>query len=460
MSQALTLEPPRHWGRTAAVFVAGLALALPLLASDRIWPFAVIAAALLIPALLVRPVWGLYPLLVILTVIPPEHVAGILDYDILPVDLYMMLYTILWVWHKGIAGQSIRTSPLLFPIVLVVFVRFLSVFATPELIEGSLVSWLRYVEWLLVLLIVVDVARSPDVIRLLQLFLFVVGAQSLLSIAQASLTVTLGGKVARGGTLGETGLLLAWLQVYALLIGFSLSHRAPTAGKRLAWWAYTVMIGMGLISTLGRTAWITTAVALLAYHWLDRTTSLGLKAARAVRDFVTAGVMLGILFSVNHLLLGLALWRAATVTSLGETFAWVERLTLWRVGLEMFVQHPILGVGTGNYVDLLARMVGAEDARTTHNAIVGVLSETGLVGLVTYLFFASRVVALVRRDLRTHTASPLYPLLLPLGSTIVAMLFADWLGWTSFTVWSMFFLALFVVLVREAGPGGGHERQS
>ena len=170
--------------------------------------------------------------------------------------------------------------------------------------------------------------------------------------------------------------------------------------------------------------------------------------------------MLGILFSVNHLLLGLALWRAATVTSLGETFAWVERLTLWRVGLEMFVQHPILGVGTGNYVDLLARMVGAEDARTTHNAIVGVLSETGLVGLVTYLFFASRVVALVRRDLRTHTASPLYPLLLPLGSTIVAMLFADWLGWTSFTVWSMFFLALFVVLVREAGPGGGHERQS
>ena len=108
----------------------------------------------------------------------------------------------------------------------------------------------------------------------------------------------------------------------------------------------------------------------------------------------------------------------------------------------------------------LARCIFTRIVVATHNAIVGVLSETGLVGLVTYLFFASRVVALVRRDLRTHTASPLYPLLLPLGSTIVAMLFADWLGWTSFTVWSMFFLALFVVLVREAGPGGGHERQS
>src|SRR2546425_9038559 len=43
--------------------------------------------------------------------------------------------------------------------------------------------------------------------------------------------------------------------------------------------------------------------------------------------------------------------------------------------------RSILGVGTGNYVDLLGGMVGAEDARTTHNAIIGVLSETGLVGL-------------------------------------------------------------------------------
>ena len=456
MPEALMLEQRRNWGQMAAVFVAGLAIALPLLAADRIWPFAVAAAALLIPALLIKPVWGLYPLLVIITVIPPQGMVGILDYVLMPVDLYMMLYTLLWVWHKGIAGQSVRTSPLLVPISLVVFVRFLSVFATPALIEGSLVSSLRYVEWLLVFLIVVDVARSDDVIRLLKIFLVVVAAQSMLSIAQESLSVTLGGKIARGGTLGETGLLLAWLQVYALLVGVSLSHRAKTAEKRLAWWAYTVLVGMGLISTLGRTAWLTTAVALLAYHWLDRSTSFGFKAARAVRDFVTAGVMLAVLFTMNHLLLGLALWRAATVTSLGETFAWVERLTLWRVGLEMFRQHPILGVGTGNYVDLLGGMVGAEDARTTHNAIIGVLSETGLVGLLAYLFFASRVVAMVRRDLRLHTKSDLYPLLLPLGSTIVALLFADWIGWTSFFVWSMCFLGLYVVLVREASPGGGH----
>lgn len=460
MSEALMLEQRQPWGRIVFVIGAGVGIALLLLASKQIWPFAVVGACLLIPALVVKPVWGLYPLLVILTVIPPEGVVAILDYMLTPVDLYMMLFTLLWVWHKGIGGQGIRTSPLLLPISLVVFVRFLSVFATPALIEDSLVSSLRYVEWLLVFVIVVDVTRSRDAIRLLELFLFVMGAQSLLSIAQASLTAGGPWKVARGGTLGETGMLLGWLEVYALLIGFSLSHRARTAGKRLAWWAYTILVGIGLISTLGRTAWITTAVALLAYLWFDRTAALIPKAARAVRDLVMAGVILGVMFATDRLLFGLAVWRAATFASLGETFAWVERLTLWRVGLEMFAQHPIFGVGTGNYVNLLGGMVGTEDARTTHNAIIAVLSETGLVGLVTYLLFASRVVAMVRRDLRTHTASPLYPLLLPLGSAIVALLFADWIGWASFVVWSMLFLGLYVVLVREADPGGGHEREA
>jgi O-antigen ligase len=165
-------------------------------------------------------------------------------------------------------------------------------------------------------------------------------------------------------------------------------------------------------------------------------------------------VVLGVLFVTDRLLIGLAVWRTATFASLGEQFSWVERLTLWRLGLDMFVHHPILGVGTGNYVDLLGGIVGTEDSRTTHNAIIGVLSETGLVGLVTYLFFVSRVVAMVRRDLRTHTESPLYPFLLPLGSAIVALLFADWIGWTSFVVWSMLLLGLYVVLARDARLGG------
>ena len=458
MSEAVIPEPRRPWRQIAVAGVAALAIGLVIAVSNPVWPFTVLAACVLVPVVLTRPAWGLYPLLVVIAVIPPEGVLSFLHYELIPADLFMALYAVLWAWHKGSAGQGIRTSPLLFPLALIVFVRFLSIAATPALIQSGLVSSLRYVEWVLVFLVVVDVAQSRDAIQLIKIFLIVIAAQSLLSIAQASGSATLGGKVSRGGTLGETGLLLAWLQIYALLIGYSFAHRAPTAGKRLGWAVYTALIGMGLMSTLGRTAWVTAAVGLLAYYWLDRSTSLAFKVTRGVRDFVAAVAVLGVLFATNRLLLGLALWRTASFASLGEQFSWVERLTLWRLGLDMFVHHPVLGVGTGNYSDVLGQMVGREEARNAHNAIIGVLSETGLVGLVTYLFFAGSVVAMVRRDLRKYTASPLYPYLLPLGSAVVALLFADWIGWTSFVVWSMLFLGLYVVLAREARVGGGHGR--
>ena len=263
--------------------------------------------------------------------------------------------------------------------------------------------------------------------------------------------------IARGGTLGYVGALLGWLQIFAILIGFSLSHRTREPWTRLAWWAYTVLVGVGLISTLGRTAWITTAVALLAYQWLDHTASVAARAGRTIRYLLTATAILAMVFVVNRTLLGLAVLRAATFGSLGETFSWLERLTLWRVGLVMFLQHPLLGVGTGNYADLLGGMVGPESAYTTHNAVIDVLSETGLVGFVVYLFFVARVVAMVRRELRTNAGSDLYPLLLPLGSTIIALLAADWIGWTSFLVWSIFFLGVFLVLAREGSARSGHE---
>src|SRR3979411_1317107 len=171
MSEAVMLEQRRPWRRIAAVFVAILTVALVILSFNPVWAFAVTAACLFIPAVLVRPAWGLYPLVFIIAVIPPEGVVGFLHYELIPADLFMILYAILWAWHKGSTGRGMRTSPILFPIALIIFVRFLSVFATPSLIQSGLVSSLRYVEWLLVFLIVVDVAQSRDAIQLIKIFL-------------------------------------------------------------------------------------------------------------------------------------------------------------------------------------------------------------------------------------------------------------------------------------------------
>ena len=72
------------------------------------------------------------------------------------------------------------------------------------------------------------------------------------------------------------------------------------------------------------------------------------------------------------------------------------RSDLWRVGLEVFKGHPLIGVGAGNFVVVephYALQPGAisriqyitETPEIVHNTYLQLLAETGIVGLLTYL---------------------------------------------------------------------------
>lgn len=76
------------------------------------------------------------------------------------------------------------------------------------------------------------------------------------------------------------------------------------------------------------------------------------------------------------------------------------RLNELKVGLNMFTTHPILGVGIGNYTteywnyapqlgleSSLQTRVESNISRQAHNLVVELLSETGLLGLITFAFF-------------------------------------------------------------------------
>jgi putative inorganic carbon (hco3(-)) transporter len=81
-----------------------------------------------------------------------------------------------------------------------------------------------------------------------------------------------------------------------------------------------------------------------------------------------------------------------------ESFA--GRLNEMKVGLNMFTTHPILGVGIGNYTteywnyapqlgleSSLQTRVESSISRQAHNLFVELLSETGLLGLISFAFF-------------------------------------------------------------------------
>ena len=71
-------------------------------------------------------------------------------------------------------------------------------------------------------------------------------------------------------------------------------------------------------------------------------------------------------------------------------YAVVERLAHWQAAAEMAQDHPIFGVGLGNY-DLIYdeyRLINWEESLGhAHNLYLNMLAEAGIVGLVAYLAF-------------------------------------------------------------------------
>lgn len=82
--------------------------------------------------------------------------------------------------------------------------------------------------------------------------------------------------------------------------------------------------------------------------------------------------------------------RLATTKSDLESGTMTHRRDIWRAGLEVFNQHPILGVGPGNYEVAAAPYL--DRPRPAHNAFLAVLVELGTVGFL--LFSALFVVPL------------------------------------------------------------------
>ena len=71
-----------------------------------------------------------------------------------------------------------------------------------------------------------------------------------------------------------------------------------------------------------------------------------------------------------------------------ENFANIERIAHWLAGLEMFGDHPWLGVGAGNYpaaYPIYALPRWQDALGHAHNAYINIAAETGIIGLVSYL---------------------------------------------------------------------------
>ena len=74
------------------------------------------------------------------------------------------------------------------------------------------------------------------------------------------------------------------------------------------------------------------------------------------------------------------------------------RLDVWRLGLTLFQENPIAGIGLGRFREEVSIRLPKSRATTTHSAPISLLSETGLIGTVPFMILLIYVpFRLVRR---------------------------------------------------------------
>lgn len=179
--------------------------------------------------------------------------------------------------------------------------------------------------------------------------------------------------------------------------------------RRYPWlWLLLLPMVVIILVSLKRSAWLMLAFGLCVYVLLYARQRASAWTGRRLAQWAMALVLAAALASLNPSL------RARLHETSGLFSSDVQaidaasgyRLTLWRTGARIFADHWLTGIGPrgyrhvyGDYAakdDFWIKRIGGGQTHP-HQFMLEVAIETGIVGLLAFLLFYARVVALLAR---------------------------------------------------------------
>jgi len=410
-------KPVRVGAWTVVILGLGIAIALPEQSQDA--ALGVVAAGTTVLAF-IQPIVAL-PLL--LLAIPFGSRTSTTDTTtaeptIGAAELLVALLTLAWL-ARGARRHDIRLQSnwLVVSILAMVALAGLSIGYSDDA-TSAVKETLKWLELLLALMIVVDLAQQPNAARL------VIGATFLAAAAEAAYgavqfltdsgpaTFDLQGVLRAFGHFDQPNPFAGYLTiVLPLAVCMALCRANPLLFRGFALCAAGLMaIGIGLSQSRG--AWLGAAVAflclLVAWNRFTRRLliPLGLAGALLLALAFTGALPAAILDRISQAVEYFGVFDVRTVEATPDNWAVVERMAHWQAGWYMFLDHPWLGVGAGNYAQAYpSYFVGSwiEPLGHAHNYYINMLAELGIVGgslLVLLLGIAFRQLggALVRSE--------------------------------------------------------------
>jgi putative inorganic carbon (hco3(-)) transporter len=418
----------------ASLGLALIALALVVAALPLEIAAALVGTSILVGLALVEPLVALGALLLAVplsTVVSVE--AG--DFSVTAIEPLMALLVVGWL-ARGITRRDLplRGGPLGLPLALLLLALLVSTLAAGRLglAYKETIKWLELVGVYLFCLVGL---REPGRQRAMLAVLFIAGGleafygvfQYATGLGPAAFTI---GEALRAyGHFDQPNPFAGYLAtILPLALVLALRRRQPRLALLAA--AAVAGTGAGILLSLSRGAWVGVLAALGTMLVTWGPTS---------RRWLAPGagtLMLLVLLTATNLVPGgwsdrlvavaenFGIFDVRTVEVTGENFAVVERMAHWQAAWFMLLEHPLLGVGVGNYAaayDEYALPGWSEALGHAHNYYLNMAAEAGLLGLAALLFLLVEIFRSLARGLRIQRPGSFRHALLVglLGSFIV-----------------------------------------
>ena len=311
--------------------------------------------------------------LVLIFVIPWENTVLLRGIGTLS-RLVGLLTAGLWILAVVIEGNMRR--PTLFHALVAAFVGWnaLSLFWTVDPETTAEAVW-TYGQLLILVFLIWDLYSTTPAIRA-GLQAYVLGAYVALGSIMFSYLTDRAGTMLRysiaGSNADTAGLLLALGMPIAW--GLALVQTQRGSGGLLRWlnFAYLPIAFLGITLTATRAALITTVPAILF-----AVASLG-RLSLGRRRFVAALTIAGVV-ALLPLVPATSVERLLTTGTEIQSGGLGGRGHIWRMGVQVYGEHPIIGVGSGAYKAAVG--IGS----VAHNTFLSVLVELGIVGFALFL---------------------------------------------------------------------------
>ncbi len=222
--------------------------------------------------------------------------------------------------------------------------------------------------------------------------------------AATSVTALYALGVSLQGTLSLANRASGFFSIYMTFGGFllvvgvlALSYIfVPTRERKSVWiYAATLLILTALLTTLSRNAWVGLAVG----------TAVVAVAGRRKRAVLCLAAAVLVVLMAPHSIRE----RVKSILNPRDETA-VERIYMWKSGIEMLMDKKLLGFGPGQVKDNYARYANPEAARKSaahlHNNIVHLAAERGVFALGAWIWAWAGYFLLVIRRIRDTRDAP------------------------------------------------------